>query len=79
MERCPDPQEDCREETPFADDHHRFWPANEYRTPVEKKFRNLECNIVRGICRCLHNQEHMKPPPEKPSVAQMRREVFGHE
>ena len=79
MERCPNPRPDCPEETPFADDHHIYWPASEYTTPVEKRFRALECNIVRGICRCIHNEEHTFPPPEKPSVPEMRQQVYGHE
>lgn len=80
MERpCPEPLRGCKYDVPYADDHHKFWPGSEYTTPVEKKFRNLECNIVRGICRCMHELEHLKKPPKKPTVPEMRQEVYGHE
>lgn len=71
-EQCPHPSPDCPFDTPFADDHHQIWPACEYTTPLEKRYRGLEINIVRGVCRCLHNLAHTFPPPEKPSVDEMR-------
>lgn len=76
---CPNPMRGCKYPEPFADDHHVWWPRTEYTAPVEKKFRALECNVVRGICRCLHDLEHIKPPPQKPSVAEMRQAVYHHE
>lgn len=72
---CPEPLPYCRQPEPFADDHHKFWPRDEYTTPTEKKFRNLECNIVRGICRCLHDLEHLKKPPKKPTLNIMREAI----
>lgn len=78
MERCPNPRPDCTEETPFADDHHVYWPACEYTTPLEKRFRKLEINIVRGLCRCLHKEEHTFPPPQKPSPEFMKEMVDNH-
>lgn len=68
---CPDPLPFCRYEEPYADTHHKYFPSREYSTPVEKRFRRLECNIVRGICRCLHDLEHLKQPPRKPSREEM--------
>lgn len=79
MEACPDPLRGCKYEPPFADDHHRYWPAYNYQTPTEKKFRNLEVNIVRGICRCMHDLEHLKKPPQKPTVEEMRQAVYEHD
>lgn len=72
MENCPEPLRGCPYDPPFADDHHKYWPAYEYATPLEKRFRMAEVNVVRGICRCLHNLEHLKQPPAKPSVIEMR-------
>jgi hypothetical protein len=69
---CPEPLRGCPFDYPYADDHHEYWPASEYTTPTEKKFRQLEGNIVRGMCRCLHNLEHLKKPPKKPMLETMR-------
>lgn len=74
---CPDVLPHCNYEPPFADDHHTKFPAHEYTTPLEKKFRALEVNIVRGMCRCLHDLEHLKEPPQKPSRRVMRSLVEG--
>lgn len=77
MERgdCPQPLRGCRYPRPFSDNHHMVWPAHEYTTPLEKKYRELDVNVVRGICRCIHDLEHLKKPPEKPSVEVMRKAV----
>ena len=75
MERCPNPNKGCKYDPPFADDHHEVWPACEYTTPLEKRYRNLEVNIVRGICRCMHDLEHLKQKPPKPSVAKMKEAI----
>lgn len=74
-EECPDPMRGCKYDPPFADSHHSFWPRDRYQTPTEKKFRSLECNIVRGICRCMHDLEHLKQPPQKPSLEVMREAI----
>lgn len=71
-EVCPSPREDCPLPVPYADDHHLYWPGKHYTSRLEKTFRMAEVNVVRGLCRCLHNQEHDKRPPKKPSVAAMR-------
>lgn len=57
------------------DTHHRYWPAHWYKTPLEKAFRNHPSNIERNICRCFHDLEHLKKPPKKPSIEEMRRVV----
>lgn len=77
MERypCDDPLPGCRYDPPFGDVHHKWFPRHEYTTPTEKKFRNLECNVVRGICRCMHDLEHLKRPPRKPTLEVMRQAI----
>lgn len=75
---CPEPLRGCQFVRPYADDHHRFWPAHEYTSPLEKKFREADVNVVRGICRCIHNLEHLKRPPEKPSADEMREVLNGN-
>jgi hypothetical protein len=70
---CPNPSEDCKYfNTPdgcFADQHHPDWPAKDYRTPLEKRYR-----ISRAfhLCRLLHDIVHLEPAPEKPTVMEMR-------
>lgn len=53
--------------------HHLFWPKEWYKTPLEKEFRELPCNIV-VLFRDVHTLLHMRSddwPPEKPTVEQM--------
>lgn len=76
---CPEPRPDCRQRKPYADDHHLYYPASDYETPTEEKYRCLEVNIVRGICRCLHELIQQQKPPEKPPVEVMRQAVYGHD
>lgn len=60
----------CRE-----DIHHEAYPRTDYRTTLEKKFRNYVLNKVL-ICRALHDDEHAQHiPPVKPSVASMKRSL----
>lgn len=53
----------------YEDSHHLYYPRNEYKTPREKRFRKLGCNVV-DMCRHLHNIEHAvwirtpKPAPD---------------
>lgn len=70
---CPEVLRGCVYPTPHASDHHLYWPASEYTTPLEIAFREAEVNVVRGICRCIHNLEHLKAIPDKPSIEEMRR------
>lgn len=72
----------CNPETPcklrdttgcFMDRHHEAYPKSEYRTKVEKKFRNHIMNKV-VECRTIHNEEHAQNlPPKKPSREEMIR------
>lgn len=55
----------CRE-----DEHHLYWPGNEYRGTVEKTFRNLPENKIQ-MCRRLHDVEHSLQPPTKPDKDKM--------
>lgn len=70
---CPNVLRGCRQPKPFADNHHLYWPKSEYNTPLERKFRESSFNIVRGICRCMHDLEHLKRPPRKPTPDEMKR------
>lgn len=74
---CPEVLPYCRYDEPFSDTHHLFWPRFEYTTPLEKRFREAEVNVIRGICRCIHDLNHLKLPPEKPSPEDMRGVVYG--
>lgn len=59
----------------YEDKHHKYWPASEYSTRTEKRFRQLESSKV-VICRWIHNEIHsIVLPPEHPSITQMRKSV----
>ena len=61
---CPlfNSEEGCRE-----DQHHIYYPASEYTTPLEKRFRNFSGNVI-TICRRYHNDLHATQEPlHKPS------------
>lgn len=61
---------------PTEDEHHLFWPGNEYQGTLEKTFRNLPDNKV-DICRRLHEWIHkVEPIPEKPDHEQMRKTII---
>lgn len=76
-----DPERACalRDTIGCSEDlHHEAWPRRAYRTRLERDFRNNVLNKV-IICRDLHNETHATtPPPEKPTVKQMR-EFLGYE
>lgn len=66
---CPEPQPECKYFTTgcFADIDHVYFPACDYTTPVEKRFRQLPVN-KRVLCRMLHEARHAtESPPLKPS------------
>jgi hypothetical protein len=77
MERVPCANQDsCRwavlEQGCHEDKHHLFWPRQDYKTPTEKRFRELDENKV-IICRNFHDEEHaLFPPPDKPDLEIMR-------
>jgi hypothetical protein len=56
----------------LKDRHHKYWPRTWYKTPLERDFRGDPRNIT-VICRCAHDLEHLKKPPKKPSIAEMKR------
>jgi len=61
----------CRYPEPYQDNHHIFYEARDYQTSVERKFRNLGCNMIE-ICRCKHDEIHaLEEKPDKPEVADM--------
>ncbi len=72
-EKCPDVLRGCKYDPPHGSNHHLYWPRTEYTTPLEKAFRNHPVNVVRGLCRCLHDLEHLKRPPRKPPPDEMRK------
>lgn len=64
-ESCPYQYSGC-----FEDTHHLMWPKRDYKTPVERRYRELPENKVQ-LCRDLHDLEHYQEPPEKPSREEM--------
>lgn len=68
-EKCPSPKEDCPYKHPFMDEHHYYWPKSEYRGRMESRFRE---HFVELMCRCVHDEQHRLPPPDKPSPEEMR-------
>jgi len=59
----------------FEDIHHHEWPARDYKTELEKEYRELHILKTLG-CRAIHNEIHATtPPPQKPTVAEMREAV----
>lgn len=73
MHPCPNKHEGCplynSASGCYADLHHQYWPKSEYRTDLEKRFRNA---FVELMCRSEHNEIHHHRKPEKPSVYEMR-------
>ena len=58
--------------------HHCWYPRRDYTTALERKFRNLPCNIVLledDIHRLLHEYQE---PPRKPSAKEMRQAIEQH-
>lgn len=53
------------------DRHHLYFPKNEYKTRVERVFRNLGCNVIE-MCRKKHNDLHATgEKPRKPTREEM--------
>jgi len=72
QEECPlfDTVDGC-----FENRHHLYYPAYEYKTPTEKRFRSLGKNVI-TVCRRVHNNLHAtQEPPHKPSRDFMLREI----
>lgn len=59
-----------------SDTHHLAYPANQYRTRIEKQWRELAFNKEQ-VPRCLHNAIHASGYiPEKPSRDEMLDEIW---
>lgn len=56
-----------------TDIHHTIFPRRNYKTKIEKKFRELDVNKVR-ICRLAHNALHatgiMPPKPTRDEMCE---------
>lgn len=75
---CLRMDDSCHLKKPYSDVHHGYHPASSYKTKLEKEFRELPINKER-ICRCIHNAIHaLDPPPEKPSVQEMREVIEAY-
>lgn len=62
-----------------SDTHHFAFPANQYRTSVEKRWRELPINKEQ-LPRCVHNAIHSAGyVPEKPPRTEMLQEVWSQE
>lgn len=58
--------------------HHLYWPKRDYRSPTEKAFRSLPCNIVEmnvNDHRILHL---VMEPPTKPTFVEMTVAIQRH-
>lgn len=70
-EGCPYEQSGC-----YSDIHHLHWPSYNYKTKIERKFRNLPANKER-VCRFAHEILHLtQEPPEKPPVSEMMEAIM---
>lgn len=55
----------------YSDTHHLYYPRANYRTQLEKQFRELAVNKEQ-LCRYEHDQVHAEnEPPLKPTREQM--------
>jgi hypothetical protein len=62
----------CRFDEPFMDRQHVYHPRCEFKTPTEKKFRNLSRFVIK-MCRCQHEHwDNDYQPPPKPPLEVMR-------
>jgi hypothetical protein len=61
----------------YEDTHHGYWPERDYKSDVEKEFVRLAINQT-VMCRALHQEEHVKPPPVKPTRDQMLEVINGN-
>jgi hypothetical protein len=67
--------ENCRLAQPGLDRDHIYYPKKEYRTALEREFRNLPENIVLR-CICKHRRRHAEEaPPLKPPREEMLRAI----
>lgn len=62
--------------------HHRYWPRAAYKTRMEKKFRNLPCNLERldaAAHRLIHKLNPNGNPGGKPTKEAMLQAIRNHE
>lgn len=76
---CPFESSDCKYFNSstgcFQDTHHLMYPRADYRSRVEKEFRDLPENKV-DICRQMHDECHaFDEIPVKPSMDVMRHAI----
>lgn len=80
MENVPcQPDEGCRYYPDcFEDVDHLYWPRRNYKTQVEKQFRELDENKTL-VCRALHEERHAtERPPQKPPREVMIQAIAAH-
>jgi hypothetical protein len=80
MKECP---QEARDNCPLSrgcvgqDTHHTLFPRRDYKTNVERAFRELPINKV-VIPRCLHDAIHASGyVPEKPFRQEMASEMWN--
>lgn len=79
MKACPFESPDCKYFNNIngchTSVHHEFYPRVDYKSPVEKRFRELPENKFE-VCRQMHDEIHAHDePPMKPSIEVMRHAV----
>lgn len=68
---CPEANEECKYFPCYMDEHHLYWPRKNYKSGVERAFRNLPENR-QMLCRAEHDEVHATEPiPKKPSRNEM--------
>lgn len=60
-ECSPEQQLACPLREHFTDLHHTYYPASDYRSRVERQFRQLPENKEQ-LCRNEHNEIHAQEP-----------------
>lgn len=66
----------CPLQVHFTDVHHFPYPANRYRSKVEKRWRELPFNKA-ILCRAVHDAIHASGyVPDKPPFVTMAQEIF---
>lgn len=74
-ECTPEQIAECPLYVHFTDTHHLYHPASNYRTKIEKKYRELPSHKVQ-LCRNEHNEIHAtQEAPTKPDRNEMLRAI----
>lgn len=84
MERCPHANRSCPEFSKklgcVSVGHHIFWPESDYRTPLEKEFRELPGNRV-PMCKgqeVILHESGEKPPKPTSNVMRFCVDLFNY-